>query len=273
MSYRAGNQTIEGFFLFGRERGDWRETTDGVEGAVVENTRQNLTIIRYENLLPHHSKLTAGVSWEGDHVDSEHRYGEFDERTQTASHIVNPRIVYSTRRDACTVWLSQFNVQSMPGSGWRASTDGGVEARATLGWFTLQPSLAYQQFGDEATILHGVTAKVHPDQVTLTAGYGTYADYFVFHDGIFGNVFDPGGAQRPQLANHYVASIQYEPNWRRLFDLVRITESGRIWTSISMENGTESKCSHGTASSRRVGSRAGRLRASPTTHVAATARS
>jgi len=223
VSYRAGGHTIEGFFLFGRERGDWRETTDGVEGAVVENTRQNLAIVRYERLLPHDSKLTAGVSWEGDHVDSEHRYGEFDERTETASHIVNPRIVYSTRRDACTVWLSQFNVESVPSPGWRASTDGGVEARATLGWFTLQPSLAYQQFGDEATVLHGVTARVHPDQVTLTAGYGTYADYFVFHDGIFGNVFDPGGAQRPQLADHYVASIQYEPNWRRLFDLVRVT--------------------------------------------------
>src|SRR6185503_12432846 len=116
---------------------------------------------------------------------------------------------------------SQFSVESVPGeSAWRSSADGGVEARATLGWFTLQPSLAFQQFGREATILHGVTAKFHPDQVTLTAGYGTYADYFVFHDGIFGNVFAPGGAQAPQRGTHYVGSIQYEPQRWRPVDLV-----------------------------------------------------
>ena len=49
----------------------------------------------------------------------------------------------------------------------------------------------------------------------LLAGYGTYADYFAFHDGLFSSVFDPGAAQRPQLANHYVASIQYTPKPRR----------------------------------------------------------
>jgi hypothetical protein len=32
--------------------------------------------------------------------------------------------------------------------------------------------------------------------MTLTAGYGTYADYFRFHDGMLENVFDPGAAQR-----------------------------------------------------------------------------
>ena len=223
-SLRVGDQTIEGFFLFGRERGDWRETTDGVEGAVVENTRQDLAIVRFEHLLPHASKLTAGISWEGDHVDSEHRYGEFVERTRSTSHTVNPRIAYSTRRDAVTVWASQFLVESESGgSVWRGSVDAGAEGRATLGWFTIQPSLAFQHFHGEGTILHGVTARVHPDQVTLMAGYGTYADYFVFHDGIFGSVFDPGGAQRPQLANHYVASIQYTPKGRRPFDLIRVT--------------------------------------------------
>src|SRR5262249_13983735 len=72
-------------------------------------------------------------------------------------------------------------------------------------------------------IVHGVTVVVHPDQVMVTAGYGTYADYFVFHDGIFGNVFDAGEAQRPQTAVHYVASIQYEPKRRRPFDLLRVT--------------------------------------------------
>jgi hypothetical protein len=223
-SLRVGEQTIEGFFLFGRERGDWRETVDGVEGAVVENTRQNLTILRVQRHLPHDSKLTAGISWEGDHVDSERRYGAFNERTRTTSHIINPRVEYSTRRDACTVWLSQFCVESEPGgSYWRSSADGGVEGRATMGWFTLQPSLAFQQFRDDATILHGVTARVRPDQVTLTAGYSTHADYFVFQDGIFGNVFDAGAAQRPQTAIHYVASMQYEPKRRRPFDLIRVT--------------------------------------------------
>jgi hypothetical protein len=68
-----------------------------------------------------------------------------------------------------------------------------------------------------------MTVQAHPDQVTLMAGYGTYADYFRFHDGVFGNVFDPGAAQRPQSAAHYVGSIQYEPKQRRPFDLVRIT--------------------------------------------------
>jgi hypothetical protein len=223
-SLRFGDQTIEGFFLFGRERGDWRETTDGVEGAVIENTRQNLAILRYQSLLPHDSKLTAGVSWEGDHVDSDRRYGEFQDQTQTASHIVNPRISYSMWREACTAWVSQVNVESEPGgSFWSGSVDAGIEGRATRGWFTVQPSVGVQQFAKEATIVHGVTTIVHPNQLTLTAGYGTYADYFVFHDGIFGNVFEPGGAQRPQTAIHYVSSIQYEPEHRRLFDLVRVT--------------------------------------------------
>jgi hypothetical protein len=198
---RVGDQTIEGFFLFGRERGYWRETTDGVEGVVVENTRQNLAILRAERLLPHDSKLTAGVSWEGDHVDSERRYGDFLERTRGTSHIVNPRIAYSTRHEAVTVWASQFLVESEPGgSVWRSCIDAGAEARATRGWLTVQPSLAFQRFLGEGTILHGVTAKANTDRATVLVGYGTYADYFVFQDGIFGSVFDPGRAQRPQQA-------------------------------------------------------------------------
>jgi hypothetical protein len=221
---RAGEQAIEGFFLFGRERGDWRETTDGVEGAVLENTRQDLAIVRFERLLPYDSRLTAGISWEGDHVASEHRFGDFVERTRSTSHIVNPRISYSALRDAVTTWVSCFSVESEPGgSRWRNSVDTGIEGRATRGWLTIQPSLAVQQFHGEATIVHGVITRVHPNPVTVTAGYGTYADYYVFHDGIFGNVFDPGGARMPQLATHYVASIQYEPKPKRLFDLVRVT--------------------------------------------------
>ncbi|HET9326140.1 MAG TPA: hypothetical protein VFQ05_05145 [Candidatus Eisenbacteria bacterium] len=221
---QLGDQAIEGFFLFGRERGDWRETIDGVEGAVLEDTQQNLAIVRIERRLPHESTLRVGASWESGQVDSEHRYGDFAERTQSMSRIVNPRIVYATRRDAVTVWASQFLVRSDPGGFmWRSSVDAGVEGRATTGWFTVQPSLAFQRFHGEGTVVHGITAKVHPQEVTLTAGYGTYADYFVFHDGIFGNVFDPGGAQRPQLAYHYVASVQYEPKRRRPFDLIRIT--------------------------------------------------
>lgn len=223
-SFRAGDQTIEGFFLFGHERGDWRETIDGVEGAVLDDTRQSLAIVRFERRLPHESRLTAGMSWEGDRVDSERRYGGFNERTKTTSHMLNPRIAYSIGREACTVWLSRFSVESEPGgSFWRSSLEGGVEGRATLDWFTIQPSLAFQQFGGEATILHGATARVHPDQVTLTAGYGTYADYFVFRDGIFGNVFESGMAQRPQAASHYVASIQYEPKRKWPFELLRAT--------------------------------------------------
>lgn len=223
-SLRAGDQTIEGFFLFGHERGDWRETIDGVQAAVLDDTRQNLAIVRYERRLPHDSKLTAGMSWEGDHVNSERRYADFIERTKTISHVLHPRIALSTRRDACTVWLSRFCVESEPGgSTWRASLEGGVEGRATLDWLTVQPSLAFQEFGGEGTVLHGVTARAHPDQVTLTAGYGTYADYFVFHDGIFGNVFEPGAARRPQVAHHYVASAQYEPKRRWPFDLLRAT--------------------------------------------------
>lgn len=223
-SVRAGEQTLEAFVLIGRERGDWRETVDGVQGAVIENTRQNLAVVRFQRLLPHDSKLTAGMSWEGDHVDSDHRYGTFSDQTRTTSHILNPRIVYSMGHDAFTAWLSRFCVESQPGgSTWHAGTDGGVESRATLGWLTLQPSLAFQHFHAEATILHGVTASVHPDQLTFTAGYGTYADYFVFHDGIFGNVFDPGAAQQPQRASHYVASLQYVPKRKSALDIVRIS--------------------------------------------------
>jgi hypothetical protein len=83
--------------------------------------------------------------------------------------------------------------------------------------------VAFQHVREEGTIVHGVTLSAHPDQVTLTAGYGTYADYFSFHDGMFGNVFDTGAAQRPQYAAHYAASIQYEPERRRPFDLLRVT--------------------------------------------------
>jgi hypothetical protein len=223
-SLRTADETIEAFLLFGQEKGDWRETIDGVEGAVLDNTRQNLAIIRYERRLPRESRLSAGVSWEGDHVDSRHRYGAYDEQTRATSHIVNPRIEYSIARDACTVWVSQFGVESDTlGYAWRTGMDGGVESRATLGWLTIQPSVGFQQLRDEKTIVHGMTATVHPDQVTLIAGYSTYADYFVFHDGAFGTVFDPGAAQRPQTAAHYVASVQYEPKHPWLFDLLRIS--------------------------------------------------
>src|SRR5262249_45025795 len=137
---------------------------------------------------------------------------------------VNPRITYSMNDGALTTWVSQFWVQDVPGAPWwHSSVDGGLESRTTLGWLTVQPSLAFQRFHDEGTLVHGVTLSAHPDQVTLTAGYGTYADYFRFHNGMFGNVFDPGAAQRPQAANHYVASIQYEPKGRRLFDFLRVT--------------------------------------------------
>ncbi len=221
---RKGNQTIEAFALFGREKGDWRETTDGREDAVFENTRQNLGIVRWEALLPHDSRLTAGASWEGDHVNSEHRYGEFVERTRAASRIVNPRITFSALREACTVWVSEFLVKSdSSGTAWSTSMDAGAEGRATVGWLTVQPSLAVQHFRSEATILHGVTATVRPGAVSMRAGYGTYADYFVFRNGVFENVFDPGAAQRPQSAVHYVGSIQYEPKRRWPFDLLRVT--------------------------------------------------
>src|SRR6185369_15797000 len=168
--------------------------------------------------------LTAGVSWEGDHVSSQHVYGAFNEQTRSASHIVNPRIDYSIWDGALSAWVSQFSVESAPGgSWWQSSLDAGVESRATRGWFTVQPSVAFQRFHAEGTIVHGVTVSAHPDQVRLTAGYGTYVDYFQFHDGIFGNVFDPGGAQRPQSAAHYVGSMEYRPKHRRPFDLLRIT--------------------------------------------------
>jgi hypothetical protein len=223
-SLRFGGNKLEGFFLFGRERGDWRETVDGVDAAVLEDTRQNLAVVRYERRLPHQSKLTVGVSWEGDHVSSERRYGEFDERTRSTSHIDNPRLAWSFRDGAVTAWLSRFCIETEPGgSAWRRSTEGGLESRATLGWFSVQPSVAFQRFRDEGTIVHGVTFSAHPDQFTMNAGYATYADYFRFQRGIFADVFDPGAAQRPQSAAHYVASVQYEPERRRPFDLVRVT--------------------------------------------------
>jgi hypothetical protein len=223
-SLRLGRQTIEGYVLLGRESGDWRETVDSVEAVVLENTRQDLAIVRWVRELPGDSKLTAGVSWEGDHVESERRYGEFTARTLTASHIVNPRITYSIKDGAVTTWLSQFWIDSEPGVfWWHSSVDGGVESRTTLGWLTVRPSLAFQRVYSEGTIVHGVTLSAHPKQVTLTAGYGTYADYFRFHHGIFGNVFDPGAAQRPQTAIHYVASVQYEPQGRLPFDFFRAT--------------------------------------------------
>ena len=223
-SLRLGDQTIEGFVLLGRERGDWQETTDGVDGAVIENTRQDLAVVRTTRLLPDASTVTAGVSWEGDHVNSERRYGEFVQRTRTTSHLVNPRLEYAAPRDVVTVWASQFLVESEPGgSTWRSSVDAGAEGRATAGWLTVQPSLGFQRFHGEGTIVHGVTTQIHPGPVTLLAGYGTYVDYFVFHDGIFGSVFDSAQAQQPQRALHYVASFQYEPKRRRPFDLFRIT--------------------------------------------------
>lgn len=223
-SVRLGPQTIEGFVLLGRESGDWRETLDGVQTVVLEDTRQNLAIVRYVRELPGDSKLAGGVSWEGDHVDSEHRYAELSERTNTASQIVNPRITYSKNDGTLTTWLSQVWVQDVPGTPpWHSSVDGGVESRTTLGTLTVQPSLAFQGFHGEGTVVHGITLSAHPDHVTLTAGYGTYADYFRFHDGMFGNVFDPGQVQRPQRANHYVASFQYEPDGRWPFDFFRIT--------------------------------------------------
>src|SRR5678815_1898061 len=127
------------------------------------------------------------------------RYGDIVEHTRSTSHIVNPRIEYSARRDAVTVWASDFLVESEPGGSlWKSALDAGAEGHATAGWFTVQPSLAFQRFHGEGTIVHGVTAKVHPRQVTLTAGYGTYVDYFVFHDGIFKSVFDSSEAQAPQ---------------------------------------------------------------------------
>src|SRR4029078_4940572 len=139
-SWRTGDQTIEGFLLLGRERGDWRETTDdGVDAAVIENTRQDLAILRSVRLLPGDAKLTTGVSWEGDHVASEHRYGDVVEHKQGTSHIVNPRIEYSARRDVVTVWASDFLVESEPGGSlWKSSLDAGAEGRATAGWFTVQ---------------------------------------------------------------------------------------------------------------------------------------
>ena len=223
-SLQLGDQTVEGFFLFGRERGDWQEITDGVVGAVIENTRQDLAIVRTTRLLPDASKVTAGVSWEGDHVNSERRYGEFSDHTHTTSHIVNPRVEYAAPRDMVTAWASDFLVESIPGeSTWKNSVDAGVEGRATAGWFTLQPSLGFQRFHGEGTIVHGATAKLHPGPVTLSGGYGTYVDYFVFHDGIFASVFDPGQYGQPQRATHYVASFQYEPRRVKLFDLFRVT--------------------------------------------------
>lgn len=224
-SWRVGGSIVEGFFLFGRETGDWLETVDGTQAAVLEDTRQNLAIVRIERPVSRDSKLTASVSWEGDHVDSEHRYGTFDERTRTTSHIFNPRLEYSLADGAITTWVSQFCVESEPGgSWWRSSTDAGVETRTKVGWLTVEPSVAFQRFqNQEGTIVHGVTTRVHPGPVTLSAGYGTYADYFRFHDGMFGTVFDPGAVQRPQSAEHYVVSAQYEPAQRRPFDLVRVT--------------------------------------------------
>lgn len=233
-SLRLGDQTIEGFFLFGRERGDWQEITDGVTGAVIEDTRQDLAILRTLRLLPGDSKLTAGVSWEGDHVNSERRYGDFSDHTHTTSHVVNPRLEWSAQGDAVTVWASQFLVESIPGeSTWKNSVDSGIEGRATAGWLTLQPSLAFQRFHGEGTIVHGVTAKAHPGPWTFTGGYGTYVDYFVFHDGIFASVFEPGEYGAPQRALHTVASVQYEPQRRKPFDLLRVT-GVRKWLDVDL---------------------------------------
>lgn len=224
VSVRLGPQTIKGFFLFGRESGDWRETIDGVEAVVLEDTRQDLAIVRYERELPANSKLAGGVSWEDDHVESEHRWAELTEWTQSASQIVNPRITWSMNDGLLTTWLSQVLVKNVPGApAWHSCIDGGVEGRGTVGQLTVQPSLAFQRFHGEGTILHGVTLSAHPDQMTITAGYGTYADYFRFRAGMFGNVFDPGAAQRPQRANHYAASFQYEPDGRWPFDFFRAT--------------------------------------------------
>ncbi len=223
-SLRLGDQTIEGFFLFGRETGDWREVLNGEHAAVLQDTRQNLAIVRAVRRLPLDSRLTAGVSWEGDHVDAQYHFGQFNQGTRSASHILNPRLEYSVANDAVTTWVSQFCVESEPGgSFWRDNLDAGIEGRVTKGWLTVQPSLAFQRVREEATIVHGATARVHPGPVTVSAGYGTYADYFTFRDGIFRSVFDPGERQTPQTAVHYVASVQYEPKRKLPFDLIRLT--------------------------------------------------
>lgn len=221
---QLGAQTFEGFFLFGRERGDWRERVDSVDAVVLENTRQDLAVLRVERPLSGDSKLTAGVSWEGDHVYSEHRYGEFNEQVWNASHIVNPRIEYSMGDGVMTTWLDAFCIRSDPGiPAWRTSVDGGVESRMNLGWLSFQPSVAFQREHGEGTPVYGATLSAHPDQVTMTAGYSTYVDYFRFRDGMFGSVFDPGEAQRPQAADHVVASVQYEPKTKWPFELLRVT--------------------------------------------------
>jgi hypothetical protein len=221
---RMGDHTIEGFFLHGRESGDWNDTADGLDGSVHEDTRQDVAILRYELRLPHASRLSGGVSWEADFVDSRHAFGTFDEQTRGHSRILNPRLALTTAQDAWTFWASELYVESDRGASSRnTSPDAGAEGRVLVGPLRVQPSLSVQHLRDESTILHGVTVTTHPGRTTMTAGYGTYADYFVFKDGIFGTVFDPGAAQQPQRALHCAATIQYEPERRWPFDIVRIS--------------------------------------------------
>lgn len=219
----AGDHTIEGFFLFGREKGDWYDAANGLDELVHENTRQDLAILHYEHPLPHDSKLSAGASWEADHVDSDHRFGGFDDQTRASSRIFNPRLAVTTGRDACTVWASEYCVQSdREGASWSSSADAGAEGRVPVGRLVVQPSLSVQRFHGEGTILHGITVTAHPGRLTANAGYGTYADYFAFRNGTFGTVFDPGDAQRPQRAIHYAAALQYDPDSRWPFDMIRV---------------------------------------------------
>jgi hypothetical protein len=221
---RTGDHTIEGFFLHGRESGNWNDRADGLDGSVHEDTRQDVAILRYELRLPHESKLSAGVSWEADLVDSRHTFGEFDEQARGRSRILNPRLALTTAQDAWTFWASEFYVESDRGESSRnASPDAGAEGRVLMGPLRVQPSLSVQHFRDESTILHGVTVTAHPGRTTMSAGYGTYADYFAFKDGIFGTVFDPGAAQQPQRAMHCAATLQYEPERRWPFDIVRVS--------------------------------------------------
>ncbi len=218
-----GDNTIEGFFLEGRETGDWQNTGDGLDGLVHENTRQDLSIVQYEHPLPHDSKLSAGASWEVDNVQSAYSFGAFDDRTQAYSRIFNPRLAVTLGREACTVWASDYCVRSYrTGTSWYSSPDAGAEGRVPVGRLIVQPSVSFQRFHGEGTILHGVTVTAHPGRMTVDAGYGTYADYFAFKDGVFGTVFDPGDAQRPQKAAHYAAAIQYDPDRCWPFDMIRV---------------------------------------------------
>jgi hypothetical protein len=219
-----GAHTLQGFCRFGREKGDWHDPADARKSFVQENSFQQLAFVQYDLRLPRGLRLGLGTSWEKNDIDSHREFDQFKETIQAHSEIFNPRMTVSTDSHRYTFFLGNTYAKSdRRGSNNYSSADGGVEGKFLFGRFTVEPSASVQQLRDQYSFLHGITVSVYPKRTAIIFGYGTYADYFVYDNGMFGSVFDAGGAQRPQRSNHYAVTVESRPEHQPLFDILRVS--------------------------------------------------